>query len=773
MGTESGEIVVAASSIERRSERKSPPLPKAAPWLVFPYGKGMKNQAFYNICEPYNKTCRKSISELSGKWFWQHPSHQGWLIIICGENHTPEYNFGDCYLWNPLTFETIQLPSLEQWCAFDQSVVADCILSSPPYDANSMVLCLFYSYASKSCDQFFLFCHPGDKEWKMKKLSPDVNLMEDFISLNCFKDKLYAMRFNDKHLEIEIQKVDDGNLELSLREFDVSRNIWYPVVGGWNSCASRYHFVETDDEFFSVLLRYTARGFKKVVSQILVFRLDFSALEWKEVTSLGDHVLFIGTKGTTSCSAAEAGIARGCLYFTLEEDLSMYKFEVESTSNSAILPCLKLPAPWFSPDWIMIPNGGKREDYMGGKDEPEKNVMKAVERRAYVLNNDEGGKHGGKDNGGDLEKPPSWCMLIEDMVESVANRLHRLDYSHFCSVCKKNRALMPMEKLMSTCATRGTHLSPWLMFSRDHGCATFSFVNPMHNNENYFLNLSDLVGAVIRFQKGGWLLMSKEDQETGSLFFYNPFTRETINLPQLPFDEIYGCSGISFSSLPTSSDCVVFAIERKGIEEISFYFIRKGEAFWSPFVFSNADAERYIPLHNTPVIFNGVFYCVDYNGVLGVFNIDDNSWKVLEKPHQQFGAMYPSFLVECGGELLLVKIERYGTLFGIFRLDFNKMNWVRVENLGKHMLFVSYTSCLSAIAPTGRMENKVYFPRSYLNGKGVVCYSLETGSYCSFGSQHSAKDFYDTEDWYANCTWIEPNWLKSTAQELEWVMPPA
>ncbi|XP_026419619.1 F-box/kelch-repeat protein At1g57790-like [Papaver somniferum] len=430
-------------------------------------------------------------------------------------------------------------------------------------------------------------------------------------------------------------------------------------------------------------------------------------MEWKEVNSLGDHVLFIGTKGTAVCSAAEVGFAKGCLYFTLEENQSLCKFEVESTSNSAILPCLNLPAPWGLADWIMIPNGRKREDDMEGKDEAEKNVIKAVEREAHVFSNDEGGKHVGVDNEGDLEKPRPWYTLIEDMVESIADCLHRLDYAHFRSVCKANLALMPMRKLTSTCATRGTYPSPWLMFSRDHGCAIFDFVNPMHNNEKYFLNLSDLVGSVIRFQKGGWLLMSKEDQETSSLFFYNPFTRETIKLPQLPFDEIYGCSGISFSSLPTSSDCAVFAIERKGIEKISFYFIRKGEAFWSSFVFGNADTEKYIPLHNAPVICNGVFYCVDYNGALGVFNIEDNSWKVLEKPHQQFGAMYPSFLVECGGELVLVKLERYGTLFGIFRLDFDKMQWIRVESLRKHMLFVSYTSCISAIAPTSRMENRM------------------------------------------------------------------
>ncbi|KAI3912514.1 hypothetical protein MKW98_020976 [Papaver atlanticum] len=178
-----------------------------------------------------------------------------------------------------------------------------------------------------------------------------------------------------------------------------------------------------------------------------------------------------------------------------------------------------------------------------------------------------------------------------------------------------------------------------------------------------------------------------------------------------------------------------------------------------------------MPSHNTPVFYNGIFYCVDYIGSLGVFNLEDRSWKVLEKPHQQFSDVYPSFLVECGGEILLVKLGHLGTFFGIFKLDFSRMHWVKIKNLGNHMLLVSYTSCVAAIAPKSRMENKIYFPRLCMNGEGVLFFCLATGSYRSFGSRHSASDFPDTEGWYSNCTWIEPNWSKSNAQELDWVKP--
>ncbi|KAI3959486.1 hypothetical protein MKW98_019076 [Papaver atlanticum] len=366
-----------------------------------------------------------------------------------------------------------------------------------------------------------------------------------------------------------------------------------------------------------------------------------------------------------------------------------------------------------------------------------------------------------------------WNVLNADMVGLIAkNYLHRLDYIHFRLASKANRDVMPMVKLTSSCTTRCTDLSPWLVFSRDKCHDVYNFVNPMHNNENYLMHLPDLVGATIRFQKGGWLLMSKG---LTSIFFYNPFTREKINLPDLPVD-MYSFSGITFSSSPTSSDCIIFAIEQMPASdgmsnEIYIYFITRGAALWSICNFPNPNTEKFMPLHNTPVFYNGVFYCVDYNGTLGVFNLEDCSWKVLEKPpHQQFSGMYPSFLVECAGQILLVNLGHLGASVRVYRLDFLKMEWDVVGNLGKHMLFIGYTSCFSAIAPNRRMENKIYFPRLCLNGEGILFYSLETGNYHSFGIQHSANNFYDTEGWYTNCTWIEPNWSK--AQVLDWLNPP-
>ncbi|XP_026403622.1 F-box/kelch-repeat protein At1g57790-like [Papaver somniferum] len=494
-------------------------------------------------------------------------------------------------------------------------------------------------------------------------------------------------------------------------------------------------------------------------------------MEVTEVNTFGDHVLFLSNTTSFGCSAAELGLSKGCLYYALDEDQSLHKFEVESNGNSIILPCLNIPTPWYTSSWIMVhDNKHHRKENMFGKDEELKAIL---DNKTSRTGNDKnkGEREESHNRGQHQEAAIPWDILNRDMVGLIAkNYLHRLDYIHFRLVSKVNLAVMPMVKQTSPCTTRCTDLSPWFVFSRDKCHNVFNFVNPTHNDENYLMHLSDLVGATIRFQKGGWLLMSKG---LTSIFFYNPFTKESINLPELPVD-MYSFSGITFSCSPTSSDCIVFAVQQipasDGMsQEISICFIKRGAVSWSVCNSQNTNVEKFMPSHNTPVFYNGAFYCVDYNGMLGVFNLEDHSWKVLEKPLEQFSGIYPSFLVECAGQILLVNFGHLGATIRVFRLDFSKMVWDEVRNLGKHMLFISYTSCFSAIAPHKRMENKIYFPRLCLNGEGVLFYSLETGNYHSFGTRHSANNFYETEGWYTNCTWIEPNWSK--AQELDWLKP--
>ncbi|KAI3874949.1 hypothetical protein MKW98_019522 [Papaver atlanticum] len=514
------------------------------------------------------------------------------------------------------------------------------------------------------------------------------------------------------------------------------------------------YFVEGQDDLYMIHVNYNARGSERVVIAICITRLDFIFMEWKLVSSLGDDVLFEGRKNRICCSAAKLGLARGCLYYIppvhqLDEfflpmgsqispaNLGLYKFEVEGAGCYDISPCLRLSEPVFAPDWILLPDGQRKKECKLSINE---------ENQDYILKN-ESTKQIYRLNALNLEKEEEercWGILNEDMVVLISSYLHPLDYVNFRSVCKSNRQIMPVVKttFTSTQILETTNLSPWLLFSGDNSSTVYNLVNPMHDNENYLMNFSELL------------------------------LERSSNFP--------GCyyrSDISFSSIPTSSDCVVFAIEARTSSddeiELSIYCIKRGSQDWDFFDFDEEKFSPSSPLRNTPILFDGEFYCVGYDGALGNFDLNDGySWEALEKPRQQFKDSYPTFLAECGGDLLLVKLGCSEMPVRIFRLDF-EMEWVKLESLGKHMLFINGISCFSAIAPNSRMANNVYFPRLCLNGEGVLFYSLETGSYHSFENRDYAKNFCGAKGWLRNYTWIEPNWSKSTPQELDWFKLPS
>ncbi|KAI3997108.1 hypothetical protein MKX01_006962 [Papaver californicum] len=287
----------------------------------------------------------------------------------------------------------------------------------------------------------------------------------------------------------------------------------------------------------------------------------------------------------------------------------------------------------------------------------------------------------------------------------------------------------------------------------------------MHNNDRYFMKLSrKLVGATIRFSKDGWLLLSKGKK---TVFCYNHFTRAMIRLPDLPDDYVLG--GMSFSSIPTSRDCVVIAIsnwiEITGGNDIFFLVTKPGKkgrkraTRWTVRRFNHKGRymNDFMPCINNLVFYNGAFYCLDYNGMLGVFNMKGNfSWKVFSKSLKQFSGFYPRYLIECEDKLLPVNSGQSGKSVDVYRLDDSEMVWVKLNSLGKHALFISYTSSFSAVVPRSCMENKIYFPRLY--DERILYYSLDTYRYHFVGSnQHSAQDFHNIKE-RSNCSWIEPRW---------------
>ncbi|XP_026449075.1 F-box/kelch-repeat protein At1g57790-like isoform X3 [Papaver somniferum] len=440
------------------------------------------------------------------------------------------------------------------------------------------------------------------------------------------------------------------------------------------------------------------------------------------------------------------------------------------------MPCLKLPTPWFLPTWIMMPTtvdrqvpGGKRRitDLLVSQD----TTVTLVEENMSRLNI----------SGGELAALKQWDFLNDcDSTEEIASFLHPVDYVHFRVACKQISVVLPALNRLSasTRTTTTTYLSPWLIsIFEDDEETICSVVDPMHDNDKYLMKLSDqlLVGATIHFSKDGWLLVSNGKK---TVFFYNPFTRAMICLPDVPDD--YALSGMSFSSVPTSRDCVVIAISNwsalGGDIEISFLVTEPGKSAtgWTIHTFDYGEVStednimtcmyNFMQCINNPVFYNGAFYCLDYNGMLGVFNREGYaSWKILSKSLKQFSGFNPSYLVECDEKLLLVNLGQNGKSVDVYTLDGFGDGLAKTGQFGKACV-VSYTSSFSAVAPRSCMENKIYFSR--LQDEKILYYSLDTCRYHFVGgNQHSTQDFHKTKE-RSNCTWIEPRWdLANSNQE--------
>ncbi|XP_026418021.1 uncharacterized protein LOC113313457 isoform X5 [Papaver somniferum] len=383
-----------------------------------------------------------------------------------------------------------------------------------------------------------MYCRIGDTKWTTLEIPKGIVAGKDMASLIYFKGKLYVMCCND-HFQLVVERLplrccNCDCISLGIRRFEVSTDSFvFPYRGGY-SCVGKTYFLESDEEIYMIemVCLDKSRHLNYLVVSINVSRLDFSSMSWKEVNTLGDTVLFLGEDTNAFCSAAELGLSKGYLYYTLHKDQSLYMFDIEDKCTMTILPCSKLPTSWFSSQWIMMPQptvsvsvDGRIMEDLSRKVRQEDYTIRAEEIKEIISQDDNENlrKKQKKEN---PDEPRPWMVINEDIVDSIASHLHPVDFLHFRAVCKANK--LPIVKQISG-AMRSTYLTPWLLFSTENA-SRYNFVDPMHNNEKYLMNLPELLaGAIVRCQRGGWLLMLKDSN--GTLGVFNEDSWEVLKRP--------------------------------------------------------------------------------------------------------------------------------------------------------------------------------------------------------------------------------------------------
>ncbi|KAI3826142.1 hypothetical protein L1987_00187 [Smallanthus sonchifolius] len=331
-----------------------------------------------------------------------------------------------------------------------------------------------------------------------------------------------------------------------------------------------------------------------------------------------------------------------------------------------------------------------------------------------------------------------------------------VEYLKFRATCKRGCLAAPSIQWSNKTRLKSYSLaSPWLMVL-DNYRDIITFIDPRYGDRYFIRTPQELKGGYeIYYSRYGWLLMYKNKDES-RLVFFNPFTSNIRKLPDVGYWESF-----CFSAPPTSPDCMVVGFSRHGSLHVAIHFVSL-ESTWCTYQlnFNLAPYSFHFPT------FSGrdIYFLCDNERIEAFRDMadDDHSWElVADKAPSRSLSQY--FLSTCDQHLLLVIVGEFGGLVEVFKLDKSTQEWEKIDELGKHMIYISNTTCFCLEAKSPEMGNKIYFPRlSDDKNSKIVFYSLETCRYHTFDDNNIQEslgaNFFATKQIYNPHTWIEPSW---------------
>ncbi|TVU05673.1 hypothetical protein EJB05_48845, partial [Eragrostis curvula] len=652
------------------------------PWLIQAHGRHKETVTFVDMLD--RSAHEALIPDMQDKICLGCVYGGDWFLML-------DEISGDCFLLHLTAYSCkIPLPPLEFLgrCA---------VLGSPanPW-ANPNCTVVITSVPEYSGQNFLLHCHSGDEDWT-KLAVHDSGWIYGHIT-SC-AGKLYAAAVNNL-LAIDVV---DGAIQTEGMH----------IAGKEASDLSlKNYFVESCGVLFEVRVEYLGRPDDGAIVEIIVHRLDLSVPDpiWMRVESIGDDRAFLlaGDYGS-SCPAVEGLTQGNCIYLVWSscDCERLYKFCLDDRTISFHKV---LPSPtqaWCRAFWAIpesIQAAELKEPTFPGLPSNEANLLSDSE--LFLME-----KHA-------VSSAP-WHDLLPELLPLLVSKLScPVDILLFRAVCKSWNIVPSMEEQ--------DKVWPWLMHcsKQDGTCKMF---DPLRGKE-YTLSIDAFKSddrTILRSSKDGWVFVSTGD-EIDDIFIINPFTEDIMELPM--FDRCYHFHGVSFSSTPcfVLVDAHVSGLRRIGQEDWQEIFLE----FQVPFPVA----------YNNPVYYRGGFYCLGRKGNIGVFDPNDRTWTVLDKPEPIHGEPMNVFdevhegsefcyLVVLAGELISVFQRSADEPPRVFKLDEAKMAWIQVEDIGGAALFLDYRSSFAVASPEAGHGNKIYFPRYSEDAKQAAFYDLETKTY--------------------------------------------
>ncbi|KAL1214114.1 F-box protein [Cardamine amara subsp. amara] len=339
---------------------------------------------------------------------------------------------------------------------------------------------------------------------------------------------------------------------------------------------------------------------------------------------------------------------------------------------------------------------------------------------------------------------PSFADLPLSLIEIIMSYLILEDNIRASAACKS--------WLEAAVTVRVVEKHPWLMCFPKRG-NMFELRDPLQW-KLYTLNLPELVNSTVCYSRDGWLLMRKS--RSTIIFFFNPFSRELINLPkcELAFGEI------AFSCPPTSDKCMLLAL--KFVPQHLVTIISTCHPGATKWITEDFHTEYFTTfcMESNIVYRNDRFYCFNAGGSLYNFEPSSRTWSYICADDLICPYIYHSqqyewkekgvVLVEKKGELYVIFTcgNEKPMVYKLFSLEWKEMDSSTVDGL---TFFVSfYNSEVRTNLPW--MRNNVYFSRFGYNRKRCVFYSFDESR------------FSPRKEWQ--------NWVDLCPPQSVWIDPP-
>ncbi|TVU37152.1 hypothetical protein EJB05_10452, partial [Eragrostis curvula] len=496
------------------------------------------------------------------------------------------------------------------------------------------------------------------------------------------------------------------------------------------------YWVESNGGIF--LVRFYLHCYQGLgVTNIDIHCLDTSKYAWRRVQSIGGATFFLGAN-CVAVSSQDAGTQADCIYLLQWccDGIRLYSVRLDKrTISFNLLPACPVdpqnPSSWtsgWSETYWTIPQSFRQKptNFSLGA------ISRMLSRSSVLLEEKE-------------EMVSPWSGLPVDLLDLLVPRLSFTDYLHMRAVCKEwNLIAKPIQ-----------HARTYPMLMNIYGTSggmCSNLFDPLVGKQYIVkdIMLSRDKWQSLHFSKHGWVLSTKSKRRIQAA---NPFTREVCQLPKMHRQMF---SGISFSSVPSSPDSIVFAINQQpwlGSVEVMLW--RAGDKRWSREEFP-CDT-KFCMTYNNPVFFESEFYCLGVHGNLGVFNPADMTWRILDKPEairadaHDYGDRF-CYLVEFEGDLIAVFRPYDAEPIEIYRLDRSEMSWIRVLRLDDAVLFLDNWGATIRSAVEYGCCNRIYLPAMRYNEveecREGVFYDLEDGNY--------KPGFYGLTE-PMNSIWVEPN----------------